>query len=501
MFRNKLVGWISSLTPEKARRMRQRDEQRRARVERLGLERLEDRIVLAASTFSFAQANFDVLEGDATTTTSAVVVNRSDSSGAESVDVTVSDGSATAGSDYTAPALNTITVNFTNGNSTATADIEILGDTTTLEGDETINLDILDDGNGGSDSATLTLLNDDATVSIGNVSLEEGSDGGTTSFSFTVTLSETVAQDIDASILTASTSDGAAVAGSDFTALSGSGVSITAGSTSGTVTVNIDADTTAENDEDFSVTLTDVDGTDGITISSGTGTGMIFNDDLTLLIDDVSVVEGSTVGNYTTHTFTISSSGGFTIGDSLEIFLTQTDGTASGGTDDTFDFRTDLSDSMVTLAGNQTSVTFDVLVVQDQTPESDENFTVGISSVQIVEVGEPQGVTFSDTGTGTILNDDTEITISDLSMAEGTDPDGSAPFTTTSFTFTITLSHAVAQDIDGSLITADTSNGTATGMDFSGLNNEAVLVTGGLTSGTVTVLVDADVSLESDENF
>jgi len=72
------------------------------------------------------------------------------------------------------------------------------------------------------------------------------------------------------------TTDGTATAGSDYTAASGT-LTIPAGSTSGTITVHAKGDTTFEPDETFTVTLSGLVG--GGSITNGTATGTIKNDD------------------------------------------------------------------------------------------------------------------------------------------------------------------------------------------------------------------------------
>ena len=109
------------------------------------------------------------------------------------------------------------------------------------------------------------------TISIDDVSRLEGKNG-TTSFTFTVQLSATAGSTVSVSFATA---NGTAVAGSDYTATSGTLV-FNAGETTKLITVSVNGDRTREADETFSVNLS---GVTGATIVDASGSGFIRNDD------------------------------------------------------------------------------------------------------------------------------------------------------------------------------------------------------------------------------
>ncbi|MGI9234759.1 MAG: PQQ-dependent sugar dehydrogenase, partial [Woeseiaceae bacterium] len=110
-------------------------------------------------------------------------------------------------------------------------------------------------------------------LSIADASVAEG-DSGTTSLDFVVSLSRSSGSDVSVSYATADTS---AVAGTDYTASSGT-LTITAGSTSATISVDVIGDTDSESDETLTVTLS---GASGATISDSSGVGAIRDDDST----------------------------------------------------------------------------------------------------------------------------------------------------------------------------------------------------------------------------
>ena len=108
-------------------------------------------------------------------------------------------------------------------------------------------------------------------LSINNVSLNEGN-SGTTAFNFTVSLSTATTQLVTVNYVT---NDGTANAPSDYQMASGS-LSFAPGEISKTITVLVNGDTLVEPNETFTVNLS---GAANATITSGTGTGTIINDD------------------------------------------------------------------------------------------------------------------------------------------------------------------------------------------------------------------------------
>lgn len=112
-------------------------------------------------------------------------------------------------------------------------------------------------------------------LSIGNVSQNEGN-AGITNFVFSAKVN--VPAPASGVSFTASTADGTAAAGSDYTALVNVPFAITAGQTSVDVTVAVTGDSIVENDETFTVALADLSGASPA-IPALTATGTILNDD------------------------------------------------------------------------------------------------------------------------------------------------------------------------------------------------------------------------------
>jgi Calx-beta domain len=157
-----------------------------------------------------------------------------------------------------------------------------------------------------------------------------------------------------------------------------------------------------------------------------------------------------------------------------------TSGTAQSGSD-----FTNTSGTLTFPAGT-TSLTVTVPVVGDTTVEPTETFTVGLSN--------PANATIADgTGQGTVSNDDVvpALSINDAGVTEGNT--GS-----TNAVFTVTLSSPSAQAVTVDYATA---SGTAqSGSDFTNTSG-TLTFPAGTTSLTVTVPVVGDTTVEPTETF
>ena len=180
------------------------------------------------------------------------------------------------------------------------------------------------------------------------------------------------------------TLDGTAVAGVDYTSMSGT-LRFDAGETRTTLAVPTLEDATAEETEGFTVQLSEPA---GATVADGTATGTITDDDEPpgLSIDDAPAVrEGETAA----FVVRLSAASGAAVTVAYETL----DGTAVAGVD-----YTSMSGTLRFDAG-ETRTTLAVPTLEDATAEETEGFTVQLS--------EPAGATVADgTATGTITDDD-----------------------------------------------------------------------------------------------
>jgi chitinase len=206
------------------------------------------------------------------------------------VNYSTADGSATAGSDYSATQGS---ITFALGETEKFVDVPILGDTN-IEGDETFSV-VLSNASGASiltGTGTGTIQDDESFFSINDVSIDEG-DGGTRTINFTV--SRSPGTGVGATVRV-STLDGTAISNGlvpDFISKS-EVITFAANETSKTFSVVVNSDRVFEvGSESFFVKLSDPT---GAAILDGEGTGTIANSaDVapTIRINDASVVEGN----------------------------------------------------------------------------------------------------------------------------------------------------------------------------------------------------------------
>jgi uncharacterized protein len=223
------------------------------------------------------------VEGNSGTTDMVFTVTRSGgTAGAVSATWTldfIDSATAADAGDFAFGTAFTGTVNFADGQSTATITLAIQGDAD-FEPNEPFTV-ILSDPTGGATIGDAqgqgTITNDDAApvaqLSINDVSQVEGN-SGTTNVTFTVTRGgETgIAASATWTVVNGST-DAADFAG----ALTGT-VSFAAGETSQTITIQVAGDTTIEANETFTVQLSSPSA--NTTIVDNAGAGTITNDDL-----------------------------------------------------------------------------------------------------------------------------------------------------------------------------------------------------------------------------
>ena len=239
------------------------------------------------------------------------------------VNYATANGTATAGSDYTATAG---TLTFPAGVTTQTIAVPVLGDTQN-EANETFTLTLSPPVNAFIQfgQGTGTILDDDPvpTLSVGNVSVTEGNSGSTNAV-FAVTLTPVSGRTVTVNYATA---DGTATAGSDYTATSGL-LTFPPGVATQTITVPVLGDTLSEGSETFTVTLLLPT---NATIQIGQGVGTIFDSDAppTLSIGNVSVTEGNSGSTNALFTVTLTPASGQTV----SVNYATANGTATAGSD------------------------------------------------------------------------------------------------------------------------------------------------------------------------
>ena len=349
-----------------------------------------------APTLAIAANAASKAEGNAGNTPFTFTVTRSgDLTGASSANFAVA-GTANA-TDF-GGVLPSGTVSFAIGASTATITINVAGDTT-VEGDEgfTVTLSSPTGATITTASASSTILNDDATLSIAAdaTSKSEGN-AGNTPFTFTVTRTGDLTGTASAAFAVTGTANATDFAGG---VLPSGTVSFAAGAATATITVNVLGDTAVEVDESFTVTLSSPT---GATITTAAASSTVLNDDASLSIaaDAASKAEGN-AGN-TPFTFTVTRTG-ILLGASSASY-------AVSGAANAADFGGVLPSGTVSFAAGQSSAVITVNVSGDTTVEGDESFTVTLSS--------PVGATITTAAASSIIvNDDTVVSLRTIGEA------------------------------------------------------------------------------------
>jgi hypothetical protein len=276
-----------------------------------------------------------------------------------------------------------------------TISIVIIGDTA-IENDESFVV-LLDPESATNATVGLhaasagLILNDDLPIiSIDNQEITEGNDG-TKLLVFTVSLSEPSPFDV---AFDYATEDGTATAGEDYEAKQGA-LTILAGQTQATISIVVIGDTVEEDDEAFSVTLSNIQGA-SIGENTATATGTILDDDglPRITIDNVSKAEGNQ-GETTQFVFTVK------LSSASEEAVTVTYQTAAGTATDGVDY-TGIAPTVLTFEPGQTEKTIVVEVIGDDGYGPDETFSVVLSNAVNARVVAGNG----DVGVGTIVNDD-----------------------------------------------------------------------------------------------
>jgi len=442
------------------------------------------------------------------------------------------------------------TVNFAAGQTSAVVTVNVTGDTA-IEATEGFTV-TLSGATGGATIAGATavgsILTDDVAPSLAIAAADavkaEG-DTGITAYTFTVTRSGNTSA--AGTVNWAVTGSGANAAnGTDFGGTLPTGVvNFGIGQTTATITVNVAADSTAESDEGFAVTLSGATG--GATISTASATGTILNNDGTFAIAATSASKAEGNSGTTPFTFTVTRSGPTTTAAAVNW-------TVSGVSADAADFGGTLPSGTLNFGLGQTTATITVNVASDAAVEGNETFMVTLSAPSggmtptnlpegdypaIVSGNQPAGGGFSlrcscpicsgtapattaapagrkaalhaglvnqtnqpngavtiatATATGTILNDDASLAITADAASK---TEGNAG--TTPFTFTVTRTGNISGTASANWAVAGTGADAA---DFGGtLPTGTVNFGANQATATITVNVAGDAAVENNEGF
>jgi T1SS-143 domain-containing protein len=425
-----------------------------------------------------------VNEGAGTATFTVRLTNPTDLT--VTVGYATSNGTATAGSDYTATSG---TLTFAPGVTSQTVTVAITNDTP-FESAETFNVNlttvteatiadnlgigtIRDDGTGAGGTD-----NDAPVLSIGNVTVAENVAGGYAVFTVSLSKTSPLATTVDFGITpgTAGAADyilaGMQVSTDNGTTwVNGMSATFVPGQTTNVrVRVPIVNDTLDEASETFTLTGTTSAGVTANASASATTT--ITDDDPTpsLTVNDLAVDEAAGTATFTV---TLSAPSGQTV----TVGYNTSNGSATAGSDYT------ATSGTLTFAPGVTTQTVTVTIAEDAVDEANETFNVNLVT--------PTNATIADNlGVGTITDNDAPptITINDLVVNEAT---GNA-------VLTVSLSSASGQTVT---VNYATGNGTAlAGSDYDSRSGTLTFAPGTLTQ-TITIPITNDNPYELAETF
>ncbi len=347
---------------------------------------------------------------------------------------------------------------------------------TTDEVDETfkVNLSAPENASLGNASATGTITDDDAEVSVGTVSdvtVAEGN-SGTVDASITVTLSAPSGKTVTVPYTTAPLS---ATEGTDYEQKSGDYI-FAPGDVSETVVFKVKGDTVFEQEEKFSVVLTDP--TNGAPGTDMRGEVTITDDESTPTptVTNPSVLEGNS--GLTDLVFEASLAAPHP---AVTFNFRTAIGSANGSDFETVSGSKLFPANSSTAPGAATKVPITIKVKGDLLDELDETMTLELLNATTDAIVA--------TGTGTIRNDDnnSKLSVNDASADE--------PGT---MRFTVTLAPASEREVKVNWATA---NGTAiAGVDYTA-GSGVLTFAPGETSKTIDVAITGDSLDEANETL
>lgn len=397
------------------------------------------------------------------------------------VQYTTANGTATAGSDYTA---TTGTLTIPAGQTSGTISVPVLGDTI-AESNDTVLLNLSSSANAllKDNQGIGTILNDDAGpgLSINDVTITEGN-SSTVNASFTVTLSAPSNQTVTANAIT---SNGNARSPADYTA-AGVRLTFAPGETKKTVSVPVKGDLLDETNEAFFVILSS---SVNAALARGRGIGTINDDDAppTISIDDLSIGEGNSGQRAASLRLRLSAPSG----QAVRVSYATTNSTTANSTAIAGNDYVAVAPTVVAFNAGSTVAYARVLINGDVLNEPNERFLVNLSSPLNATIADSQAVC-------TILNDDTApaLSINDVSITEGN-------IGTKNLTFTVTLSKASAQSISVNYATANggATAGTTAGSDYLAKNGALTFAPGSALTRTISVVVNGDTLVEGNETL
>ena len=276
-----------------------------------------------------------------------------------------------------------------------------------------------------------------------------------------------------------------ASSGDDYTAPSGTELTIGVGETSGTIEIVTNTDSVLEPHETLVLKLTGASTAGEVDVSATAATAQATIEDngtVKVSVADRKASEGGSVG------FEVRLSGAVS-SEVVVSYATSEDGTGTNpaaGTDYTAVSATELTFR----PGEALMQTVTVATVEDELNEADETFKLTISAPD----PEVAGVSLGDAEAVGTITDDDELTVSVAGPVANVEEGQTATFTVT-VTGTSTTAVVVSYEVD-----TDASTAAAPG-DYTALSEVELTIGVGETSGTIEVVTNTDAVLEPDETL
>lgn len=274
------------------------------------------------------------------------------------------------------------------------------------------------------------------------------------------------------------TSSGTAVSPADYTHTFGT-LTFTNGEILKNIFIPVNNDTLDEDDEEFTLTLSNATG--GATLGTNyyTAIRILDNDPLpSLSVNDVSVTEGNSGTVSAIFTVSLSAASGRTV----SVNYTTSNDTATPPGD-----YTGVPPTELIFPPGVTTRPVIVSVNGETANELNETFFVDLFTATNAIISDSRGI-------GTILNDDPvpTLSINDIVVVEQTNGAVNA-------TFTVSLSAASGRTVTVNYSTAD---GTAFAPgDYTAIPSTTLTIVAGFTNKTITVVVQPDLLAEPQEIF
>ena len=400
----------------------------------------------------------------------------------------LTDGIATEGVDYTEVAEAQRTVTIPIGDTTKSIKIPILDDSAN-EGDETFTLALSDFSgavfeSGESTFSTTVKIHDDEqpTLSISNTTFKVFEDAG--NYILEMMLSGPTEADVTFKYsLTDSTAT--KTNGSDYTEVAEAErtLTIAGGETTKVISIPITDDSISEEDETFTITLSDIS---GAVFASGTE----HSETITIIDDDsitlsISTTDFSVFENVGTNGFVVNV--GLSESTNLDVTLDYdlTDLTATEG----MDYLEDTNRS-VSIPSGTTKSSFSIQILDDLELEGTQSFSLTISNLK--------GAIFANnvtsiTKTVSIIDNETpniSISTTNFKVSEGVGVSG--------FELNVELYETSPDDVTMTYSTEDIS--AEQGVDY--INSSgSVIIASGTTAGSLSIPITDDSETEVSKTF